>query len=153
LPPQTPVNFFLSPFLGARAANPVGTAHPDRHHSNHHRSQYRRSAAVGHLAGNPEPALVPPADPRHRRHRIPRSARTREKSHKIPFLSPFPFSLFSYFLSFPSFFLFSFLPSPFFFLWPARLASSVVPDCAPAAARHGVPSSLLGAEPQADSMT
>jgi hypothetical protein len=73
--------------------------------------------------------------------------------NSFPFLSPFPFSLFSYFLSFPSFFFFSFLPSPFFFLSPARLASSVVLDCTPAAARHGVPSSLLGAKPQADSAT
>jgi hypothetical protein len=78
--PQTPIIFSLSPSLSARATNHAGTANPARHHSSHCRSQYHRSAAVGHLAGNPGPVMTP--DNPLRNHRQPENP---ENSTKISF--------------------------------------------------------------------
>jgi hypothetical protein len=70
----------------------MNSAKPARHHPSHRRSsrrvaQHRCCAAVDHLAGNPEPAMVPPvglaitADPGIARRRV--SARNLENPAKI----------------------------------------------------------------------
>jgi hypothetical protein len=68
--------------LGARAANPAGTARTQAStHACH------PSAAVGHRAGNPAHAAVPTAGPprHHRRPKKHADARKSVKSHKNPF--------------------------------------------------------------------
>jgi hypothetical protein len=81
-PFETLVTVSPSLTLGARAANPAGTA---RTQSSTHACH--PSAAVGHRAGNPAHAAVPPASPprHHRRPENPTDARKTGKSTKNPF--------------------------------------------------------------------